>query len=112
MGDLGTRQVFAVAFNTYERPIPSPVRNLRPARETCEQCHWPERFHGDKVRVFRSYGNDEKNTVDETTLQMHIGGGVAANGPVTGIHWHTSAGAEIEYITTDEKRQEIGRAHV
>ncbi len=103
----GTRQVFAVAFNTYERPIPSPVRNLRPARETCEQCHWPERFHGDKVRVFRSYGNDEKNTVDETTLQMHIGGGVSANVAVTGIHWHTSAGTEIEYISTDDKRQVI-----
>ena len=33
----------------YSRPIPSPVHNLRPARETCEQCHWPEKFHGDKV---------------------------------------------------------------
>lgn len=103
----GTRQVFAVAFNTHERPIPSPVQNLRPARETCEQCHWPEKFHGDKVRVFREYGNDEKNTVNETTLQMHIGGGQDANKPVTGIHWHTSAGTEIEYITTDTKRQVI-----
>ncbi len=45
----GTRQVFAVALNTYSRPIPSPVENLRPARDTCEQCHWPEKFHGDKV---------------------------------------------------------------
>ena len=103
----GTRQVFAVAFNTHERPIPSPVQNLRPARETCEQCHWPEKFHGDKVRVFREYGNDEKNGVTETTLQMHIGGGQDANKPVTGIHWHTSAGTEIEYITTDAKRQVI-----
>lgn len=103
----GTRQVFAVAFNTHERPIPSPVKNLRPARETCEQCHWPEKFHGDKVRVFREYAADEKNTVTETTLQMHIGGGQSANRPVTGIHWHTSLATEIEYITTDAKRQVI-----
>src|SRR5262245_23483660 len=44
----GTWQVFAVTFQTFERPIPVPVRNLRPARDTCEQCHWPEKFHGDR----------------------------------------------------------------
>lgn len=103
----GTRQVFAVAFNTFERPIPSPVQNLRPARETCEQCHWPERFHGNKIRSFREYGDDEKNTLNETVLEMRIGGGESANKPVTGIHWHTSASTEIEYITTDAKRQVI-----
>jgi hypothetical protein len=103
----GTRQVFAVALNSYERPIPSPVQNLRPARETCEQCHWPEKFHGDKVRVFKEFGDDETNKLNATTLQMHIGGGQDANKPVTGIHWHVSAGTEIEYITTDAKRQVI-----
>jgi hypothetical protein len=41
--------LFAVSFRTYSRPIPSPVENLRPARDTCEQCHWPAKFHGDKV---------------------------------------------------------------
>ena len=46
----GTRQVFAVLLNTYSRPIPSPVENLRPARDTCEQCHWPEKFHGDTIQ--------------------------------------------------------------
>ena len=45
----GTRQVIAVPPDTYSRPIASPVENLRPARDTCEQCHWPEKFHGDKV---------------------------------------------------------------
>jgi len=103
----GTRQVFAVLFNTHGRPIPSPVTNLRPARETCEQCHWPEKFHGDQVRVFREYGDDEKNSVTVTTLQMHIGGGTSATRDVTGIHWHTSASTKIEYIATDDKRQVI-----
>ena len=46
----GVGQVFAVAFNTYPRPIPTPVANLRPARETCEHCHWPARFTGDQFR--------------------------------------------------------------
>jgi MFS family permease len=35
----GARQVFATAFKTYPRPIPTPVHNLRPAAQTCEQCH-------------------------------------------------------------------------
>ena len=41
----GARQVLAVLRNTYSRPIPNPVHNLRPAKETCEQCHWPEKFY-------------------------------------------------------------------
>ena len=49
----GLRQVYAVTFNTHSRPIPSPVHDLRPARDTCEQCHWPEKFHGDKIRTIR-----------------------------------------------------------
>ena len=64
--------------NSYSRPIPSPVHNLRPARDTCEQCHWPEKFHGDKVGVIREYGNDEKNTESVTRLLLHVGGGSAA----------------------------------
>ena len=103
----GTRQIFAVTLNTFSRPIPSPVHNLRPARETCEQCHWPEKFHGDKVLTRREYGDDEANTVTETTLQMHVGGGSDLLRNATGIHWHTSASSTIEYIASDEKREVI-----
>src|ERR1700756_279139 len=48
----GSRQVFATVFNTYPRPIPTPVHNLRPAQETCEQCHWPKKFYGGRVKGF------------------------------------------------------------
>jgi hypothetical protein len=103
----GTRQVFAVMFNTYSRPIPSPVRNLRPAREVCEQCHWPEKFHGDIVRRVYEYADDEKNTETVTTLQVHVGGGSERLGIATGIHWHMNVANEVEYIATDDKRQVI-----
>jgi hypothetical protein len=103
----GTRQVFAVTLNTFSRPIPSPVHNLRPARETCEQCHWPEKFHGDKVRVIKEYAEDEKNTESSMTLQIHVGGGSDRLGIATGIHWHMNLANEIEYIATDDKRQVI-----
>jgi len=104
----GVRQVFAVLMNSHERPIPSPVRNLRPAREVCEQCHWPEKFHGDKVVVIREYAEDEQNTESVTTLQVHVGGGSQRLGIATGIHWHMNVANEIEYVATDDKRQEIG----
>jgi len=103
----GLRQVVAVNLKTYSRPIPYPVHNLRPARETCEQCHWPEKFHGDKVKVIRDYGTDEANTEQTTTLQIHVGGGSDKLSIATGIHWHMNVANTVEYITTDDKRQVI-----
>jgi len=104
----GVRQIFAVTFNTFSRPIPSPVHNLRPARDTCEQCHWPEKFHGDKVQVIRAFADDEQNTESTTTLQIHVGGGSDQLTIATGIHWwHMNTANVIEYKTTDDKRQVI-----
>jgi nitrate/TMAO reductase-like tetraheme cytochrome c subunit len=103
----GARQVLAVTFHTYSRPIPSPVQNLRPARDTCEQCHWPEKFHGDKVRRIYEFAADEKNTESVTVMQVHVGGGSARLGIAQGIHWHMNVANEVEYIATDDKRQVI-----
>jgi hypothetical protein len=104
----GVRQVFAVLMNSHERPIPSPVRTLRPAREVCEQCHWPEKFHGDSVNVIREFAEDEANTESTTTLQVHVGGGSDRLGIAEGIHWHMNVANDIEYVALDDKRQEIG----
>ncbi|MDR3684141.1 MAG: NapC/NirT family cytochrome c [Geothrix sp.] len=102
----GARQLFAVAFGTYSRPIPSPVEHLRPARETCEQCHWPQKFTDDKLIIRTKYAEDEANTPSSTVLLLKIGGH-SANG-TTGIHGrHLDAMARISYVTTDTRRQEI-----
>lgn len=105
----GVRQVFAVNLKTYSRPIPSPVHNLRPARETCERCHWPERFTGDKLLVKTKYGDDERNTPATTVLLMKIGGRTTQG--LVGIHGRHLGVAEerIEYISTDGRRQVIPR---
>src|ERR1041385_747748 len=47
----GTYQMYAVAFNKYPKPIPTPIENLRPAQQTCEQCHWPKHFLSEKQHV-------------------------------------------------------------
>jgi nitrate/TMAO reductase-like tetraheme cytochrome c subunit len=102
----GLRQVFAVTFKTYSRPIPSPVKYLRPARETCEQCHWPHRFSGDKLIIKMNYKDDEKNTPLTTAMVLKIGGGVRPGSP--GIHGrHLDVGSRIHYIAIDEQRQVI-----
>jgi len=103
----GVRQVFAVMANSYSRPIESPIPNLRPARDTCEQCHWPEKFHGDVVHTVREYAADEANTESDTILQLHVGSGGERAAEGVGIHWHVNPGNQIEYIATDEKREQI-----
>src|ERR1700686_4934300 len=102
----GLRQVFAVTFHTYSRPIPSPVKYLRPARETCEQCHWPQRFTGDKFLVNTSYKDNEKNTPQTDVLLLKVGGRTWQGS--VGIHGHHLAdNARIRYISTDAERQTI-----
>jgi hypothetical protein len=108
----GTRQVVAVLLNSHARPISSPVYNLRPAREVCEQCHWPEKFHGDKMLVTKEYAEDEANTEGVTTIRLHVGGGGDKIGRAFGIHWHMSPLVEVDYIATDDKRQVISYVKV
>lgn len=100
----GTRQLWQVATGNIPTPIPSPIHNLRPARETCERCHWPEIFHGNEVSVFAEYANDEQNSETLTTVTLKVGGGSAKLGIGTGIHWHMNLDNQVEYITTDAQR--------
>ena len=103
----GIRQLFAVAFNTYSRPIETPVHGLRPARETCEECHRPELFHGDKLYVKDKYLPDEKNTHVQTVLLMKVGHGGYRGQQAQGIHWHVAPENKITYTHTDRARQQI-----
>jgi hypothetical protein len=103
----GARQLFAVAFDTYSRPIPDPVENLRPARETCEECHRPAKFTGDKLVIKDKFLDDKKNTEVKTILLMKVGtAGDRAVSP-HGIHWHVAPGNKIVYYTTTHNRMVI-----
>jgi hypothetical protein len=104
----GARQVVAVARGTYSRPIPSPVHELRPARETCEHCHWPRKFHGDKLVVRTRHADDEANTPLTTVLLLKIGG--HRPGRPDGIHGRHLADADrIQYVSVDGRREVIPR---
>jgi len=103
----GARQVVNTIFDTYPRPIPTPVHDLRPAQETCEACHWPEKFYGAQLKVFTHYASDENNTPREITLLIKTGGGNPATGAPEGIHWHMNIANKITYVAADEERQVI-----
>jgi hypothetical protein len=101
----GSWQVVSVAFNLYPRPIETPVHSLRPARETCEECHWPQKFVGDRFKVNTHYEEDEANTEVKTVLVLKVlSGGGQQRGRSHGIHWHVDPDHVVRY-RADEKRQ-------
>ena len=103
----GTYQLYAVAFDKYPRPVPTPIKNLRPAQETCEQCHWPKKFVGNLDRTYDYFLGDETNTPFSVRLTMKVGGGDPTHGPVGGIHWHMNVGNKVQYLASDPARQKI-----
>jgi len=103
----GAYQLYAVAFNKVPKPITTPVHNMRPARDTCEQCHWPSKYYGNRFRSFTHYAYDEQNTARSIRMLVSVGGGDPATGPVAGIHWHMNLANEVTFIATDEHRQVI-----
>ncbi len=103
----GAYQVYATTFNKFPRPIPTPIENLRPAQETCEQCHWPKHFFSEKQHINTYYVGDEQNTKWTLNLLMKIGGGNIEAGPTSGIHWHMNIAHEVTYAVLDSQRQVI-----
>src|ERR1043165_2192161 len=103
----GAYQLYAVVSNKFPRPIPTPVKNLRPAQQTCEQCHWPEKFWGAQLKVFNHFAYDETSTPRQAQLLIKTGGGGAQAGLNAGIHWHMNIANEITYVANDEQRQNI-----
>ncbi|HWG21284.1 MAG TPA: NapC/NirT family cytochrome c [Terracidiphilus sp.] len=111
----GTKQLIEVSLRplhgfapklipTFPQPIPSPVRNLRPARYICEGCHTPAHFIGEKLLVKSNFADDETNTETQTVVVLHLGGRDSFS-HLTGIHGvHLG---HIEYIDTDDTRTNI-----
>lgn len=98
----GSWQVVSVTLDLYPRPIPTPVHDLRPARETCEQCHWPAKFVGDRLRVVDHFASDEANSQTKSVLLMRVGG--AEERSSHGIHWHVAPGVEVRYLAEADRQ--------
>ena len=102
----GVRQVFAVLFNTYDRPIQIPISDLRPARVTCEQCHWPDAFFGKRLVQRTVFDESPLNGAHQLTFALNTGGG---RGPAAsrGIHWHMAPSVSVTFVALDPELQTI-----
>jgi nitrate/TMAO reductase-like tetraheme cytochrome c subunit len=100
----GMKQLAGVTFNTFPRPIIAPLSELRPASATCEACHAPNRFIGDRLLVKTTFGDDEKNAMTKTMLVLHLGG-VDSLSRLSGIHGHHLN--QFQYTATDSGNQTI-----
>ena len=103
----GTRRLVGFVTGNITRPIPTPVPDMRPARETCGTCHWPEKIHGDRLKVVKEYADDETSSETVTTLELKVGGGSTTLGIGEGIHWHMHVSNKVEFIALDAQRQDI-----
>ncbi len=108
----GVSQVWHVVTGTYEHPIPTPIAHLRSARDTCERCHWPEQFIGNRLHVFPHFLPDEKNTPSYDVFVMRIGGRNARTGEYEGIHWHVGHDAQVRFQYYDAAQTKIGEITV
>ena len=100
-GDL--RHVVVTLSQDYEFPI--RARQMRPARDSCERCHFPEKFSDDSLHQVRRYYQDENNTPENTFVILKTGGGSQREGLGRGIHWHIEN--EVRFLATDRLQQDI-----
>jgi mono/diheme cytochrome c family protein/nitrate/TMAO reductase-like tetraheme cytochrome c subunit len=100
-GDI--KHILSLATKSYEFPIRAD--ELRPARETCERCHFPEKFSDDSLREIKTFSDDLANTPSSIYLTMKTGGGSAREGLGRGIHWHIEN--QVYYLPTDHSEEEI-----
>ena len=113
MGRLPTLQLIALKMGHYHELLgmitgyqrPLAATTLRPARDSCEACHWPAIVHDDKIRTKVHFGTDPKNTETRIRLTIHTGGGEARERYSKGIHWHIEQ--NIEYVSDDIQRRTI-----
>ena len=105
----GLHQVWGVVTGRFHRPIDTPVHNLRPAGETCGNCHRSDRDSGTRLAFRVHFKPDEANTPQVTAMMLHLGGEDARTGAWSGIHFHASTRYQIRYELLDAKRERIGK---
>jgi nitrate/TMAO reductase-like tetraheme cytochrome c subunit len=101
----GARQLVYTALDSYPRPVPPAITELRPARETCEQCHWPSQFFGSLLRTTVHYASDEANTRHDYQILVKVGGVNNSLGQAEGIHMHMLD--KVEYVSDDARLEHI-----
>ena len=103
----GVRMMVHAMTGDFPRPVPASIVDLRPALETCGNCHTPTLGIGERSRIIREYADDESNSETVTELQMHVGGPGQPTPAGRAIHWHADPAVRVEYIAMDADRETI-----
>lgn len=93
----------AMLTNSYHYPI--IAKNMRPARDACENCHNPAKFSSDKLFELKRFAEDKSNTLTTIYMMLKTGGGSSRQGLGFGIHWHVEN--PVYFYATDAERQDI-----
>jgi len=103
----GLYQVYSVMFNKYSKPIPTPIKNLRPSAQTCVECHWPKQFYHENTIKYDFFTSDEANSHYKIKMTVKIGGGSEDIENNSGIHWVMNLSNEVTYLALDKERMNI-----
>ncbi len=101
IGDI--KHGVAYLFKAYQYPI--TAEDMRPARETCERCHTPDKFSSDMLKEIKHFGDDTNNTPTSIYLTLKTGGGTKQQGLGRGSHWHIQN--RVLFYPTDKSEQTI-----
>ncbi len=108
----GVRQLFDVLTNRVPKPIPTPVADLRPAQDVCENCHGPKYQFYERLEARKFFLSDTNNTQWGLDLLLRMGtSGLKTDRPPK-MHWHSSTTEKIIYDASDPKREVIPWIHV
>jgi hypothetical protein len=103
----GTKELFDLIFDRYPRPIPTPIKDLRPSQDVCEHCHGPKYQINQRLESRTYFLSDKKNTRKTINLLLRMGKPKVTTERPPKMHWHSSTTEEIVYAATDKKRTVI-----
>ncbi len=103
----GVHQLISTMADSFPRPIQLEAPNQRPAQETCEQCHWRDKYTGNLLKTHHRFLADEENTPFTLQMLLKVGGGDPSRSTFDGIHWHMNLANKIEFIEMGENGEVV-----
>jgi hypothetical protein len=103
----GTHQLFDLLTGRYPRPIPTPVVDLRPSQDVCENCHGPKYQINQRFESRTYFLSDKTNTRKTINMLLLMGRTAGMPDRPPKMHWHYSTTEEILYVSTDPRRSVI-----
>jgi hypothetical protein len=103
----GAKEAVSLMLNRYPKPIHTPVKDLRPSQDICENCHGPKYQLNQRLESRTYFMSDKGNSRKMINLLLKMGKAETTMEKPPKMHWHSSTTEEIVYSTQDPKRFDI-----